>query len=185
MKRIIISLFLVFSVLLMGASVLPQNTRILVKLDTTLDSNSAYNGQIFTGTLQGGIRLEDGRVVPVGSKIFGRIIDSKSAGNISGSSKLAITLTEIQVDGFNYGINTTAIGFEGANQAASTVKTAGKTAAVGGLLSKATGSSGSKGLKVGGAVGAGLGTLTNTGAIAIRAGEILEFQTTTAVVIGK
>ncbi len=185
MKRLIISLFLIFTVGLMGASVLPQNTDLLVKLDTTLDSNSAYNGQIFTGTLQGGITLEDGKVVPVGTKVFGRIIDAKSAGNISGSSKLALTITEIQVDGFNYGINTTAIGFEGPNQAASTVKTAGKTAAVGGLLSKATGSSGSKGLKVGGAVGAGVGVLTNTGSIAIREGEILQFRTTTSVVVGK
>ncbi len=185
MKRLLSILFLLVAVTAFGAPILPQNTNILVKMDSTLDSKSAYNGQIFTGTLQSNLSLQDGSVIPVGSKIFGRVIDSKSAGNVTGSSKLAITLTEIQVDGFNYGINTTAIGFEGEDQTKKTAQTATKTAVVGGILSKATGSSGSKGLKVGGAVGAGAGILSSGGVIAIRAGEILQFQTTTAVVIGK
>jgi len=184
MKKLLGTLFLLLTITAFGSPVLPQNTNIMVKMDSTLDSNSAYNGQIFTGTLQGSLSLENGTVIPAGSKIFGRIIDSNSAGNISGSSKLAITLSEMQVDGFNYGINTTAIGFEGANQGASTARTAVSTAAIGGLFNKARGSSGSKGLKVGGAVGAGAGLLSNGGAIAIRAGEILQFRTTTAVVVG-
>ena len=185
MKRIFYVLFIIMAVSSFGASVLPQNTTIMIKMDSTLDSKSAYNGQIFTGTLQSNLTLEDGSIVPKGSKIFGRVIDSKSAGNVTGSSKLAITLSEVQLEGFNYGINTTAIGFEGENQGAKAVKTSAKTAAVGGLISKATGSSGSKGLKVGGAIGAGGSALTNTGTIGIRAGEILQFKTTTAVVVGK
>lgn len=184
MKKILL-LFIFSSFLAFAAATLPQNTVLLVKMDSTLDSNSAYNGQIFTGTLQGGLSLSDGSVVPAGSKVFGRIIDSNSAGNVSGSSRLAITISEIQVDGFNYGVNTTAIGFEGTNQTKSTATTAAKTAAVGGLVNKALGNSGSKGAKVGGAVGAGAGVLTNTGTIGIRAGEILQFTTTTSVVIGQ
>ncbi len=185
MKKLLSVLFLLFTITAFGSSILPQNSNIMVKMDSTIDSNSAFDGQIFTGTLQSNITLQDGGVVPAGSKIFGRVISSNSAGNISGSSRLAITLTEMQVDGFNYGINTTAIGFEGANQAADTAKKATGAAAIGGLFNKARGSSGSKGLKVGGALGAGAGLLTNSGAIAIRAGEILQFKTTTAVVVGQ
>ncbi|GLI57807.1 hypothetical protein PM10SUCC1_33210 [Propionigenium maris DSM 9537] len=184
MKKILSILFLLMTLTAFGSPILPQNSNIMVKMDSTIDSNSAFDGQIFTGTLQSNMTLQNGEVVPAGSKIFGRVIASNSAGNISGSSKLAITLTEMQVDGFNYGINTTAIGFEGENQAASTVRTATRTAAVGGLFNKARGSSGSQGLKVGGALGAGAGILSNNGAIAIRAGEILQFRTTTAVVVG-
>ena len=185
MKKILSILFLLIGVAAFGSPILPQNTTIMVRMDSTLDSKSAYNGQIFTGTLQTNLALENGKVIPVGSKIFGRIIDSNSAGNISGSSKLAITLSEVQLDGFNYGINTTAIGFEGENQAANTASKAVGAAAIGGLFNKARGSSGSKGLKVGGVLGAGAGLLTSGGTIAIRAGEILQFKTTTAVVVGR
>lgn len=184
MKKILGIIFMLMTLTVFGSPVLPQNTDLMVKMDSTLSSNSAYDGQIFTGTLQGSVTLQNGKVVPAGSKVFGRIIDSNAAGNVAGSSRLAITITELQVEGFNYGINTTAIGFEGANQTVDTAKKATGAAAIGGLFNKARGSSGSKGLKVGGALGAGAGLLSNSGSIAIRAGEILQFRTTTAVVIG-
>ena len=184
MKKILSVLFLVMTMTAFG-KVLPQNSAIMVKMDSTIDSNSAYNGQIFTGTLQTNLTLGDGTIVPVGSKLFGRVIDSDSAGNLVGSSKLAITLSELQVDGFNYGINTTAIGFEGESQGSNTAQKTAGAAAIGGLINKARGSSGSKGLKVGGAVGVGSSLLTSGGAIAIRQGEILQFKTTTSVVVGR
>lgn len=183
MKKLL-GMFMIIVSLTAFGGVLDQNTDIMVAMDNTIDSKSAYDGQIWTGTIQGGLKLDDGTVIPQGTKVFGRVINSASSGNLTGTSKLAITISEIQVDGFNYGINTTGIGFEGESQGKNTAGTVAKTTALGAGINKLRGSSGSKGALAGAGVGAVGSALGGSGNIAIRQGEILQFRTTTSVVIG-
>lgn len=136
--------------------VVPARTAISVVLDQPLSSKTAAAGQSFSATLQAPIAVDGVVVIPKGAHATGVVTDAKSAGRFKGGATLGITLTNINVHGTDYKIDTT--------DRDSTTKGKGKrTAAMvggggaGGLLIGGL-AGGGKGALIGGLIGAGAGT---------------------------
>ena len=136
--------------------VVPSGTALPVVLDQSISSKTAAAGQNFSATLQAPIAVDGVVVIPKGAHATGVVTDAKAAGRFKGGAMLGITLTDINVHGTEYKIDTT--------DHESTRKGKGKRTAgliggggAGGLLIGGL-AGGGKGALIGGLIGAGAGT---------------------------
>ena len=100
--------------------------------------------------------------------VHGRIVQTRQAGRVAGSSELALEFTDIMVDDQLFEIRTAGLQAQTGNEVGRTVGRTARAAAVGGLIS------GKSGAKTGAAVGAGASILTGGASINIPAGTLLE-----------
>jgi hypothetical protein len=94
--------FSLFCALLMPlgarAATVPGGAALWVR---TLDevSSSDKAGKQFAGRLDSDLVVKGKRVAPAGTKVYGRVESSRSAGRAFGQSKLALSLTQIVIGG--------------------------------------------------------------------------------------
>ena len=65
----------------------------------TLDTSSAYTGQVFTATLATDLAAEGYVVARMGTTVYGQVLEANSARRGSGTSQLKLELTQIVVGG--------------------------------------------------------------------------------------
>lgn len=136
--------------------VVPAGTSLLVRLDSTLDTKTAQDGQPFNGVLARTVSVGGEVAIPSGAGVSGTVVESKSPGKFKGEGLLSITLNSINVGGVPREIATSTF--------TQTVKGKGKRTAVavgggtgaGALIGGIAG--GGKGALIGGLIGAGAGT---------------------------
>src|SRR5258708_8391796 len=136
--------------------VVPAETVISVVLDEPVGSKISTPGQTFTATVREPIEV-DGRVaIPKGARSTGIVKDAKPAGRFKGGAALELTLTNIEVNGTNHEVHTTAptevSKGKGKRTAAMVGGGAGGGALIGGF------SRGGKGALLGGPIGPAPGT---------------------------
>ena len=80
------------------AATIPSGTSLLVRTVDPLSSNDEA-GKSFAARLDANLVVKGKVVIRAGSKVYGRVESSKSAGRAFGQSKIALSLKKIVVDG--------------------------------------------------------------------------------------
>ena len=149
------------------AVTVPSGTSLLVRtLDQLSSSDNAGKG--FAARLDSNLVVKGKVVATAGSKVYGRVQSSRSAGRAFGQSKLALSLTKIVVDGRPVSIATGNYEQSGPRSGR---KTAGRTPA-GALIGAAFG---------GAAIGAATGLIGKGKSVEAPAGTLFEFRLTRPV----
>jgi hypothetical protein len=148
------------------AATVPSGTSLLVR---TLDpvSSSDKAGKSFAARLDTNLVVKGKVVAPAGSKVYGCVESSRSAGRAFGQSKLVLSLRKIVVDGRPVAI---ATGNYEQSGPGSGRKTAGRSAA-GALVGAAFG-----GAAAGAAIGAATGLIGKGKSVEAPAGTLFEFR---------
>src|ERR1700719_3703936 len=81
-----------------SAATIPAGTTLVVRTIDGISSNDKA-GKRFAGKLDSSLIGGGKVVVPAGSKVYGHVNNSQSAGRAFGQSQLSISLTEISVNG--------------------------------------------------------------------------------------
>jgi hypothetical protein len=148
----------------------PSGTRLIVRMDSDLDSRRHGAGHKFSVTLENNIVVKGKTLSFRDSKLYGRLKKVKISGRLFGTSKLDLELTDAMINGVPYPIITSGVHAVGES---TTKKTVGTTAAGAGIGAIANGSDGAK---TGAAIGLGLSLLRGGSDIHITTGTILEFK---------
>jgi hypothetical protein len=163
----------------------PVGTGISVRVTQTLDSDSAQEGDTFTGVLAENVVVDGEVVIPAGSTVKGNVIDVHDAGHFKGSSLLSVQLTNIQRRGEDIIVSTDPYTLEGKGRGTNTAEKVGGGAAVGAILGGILG--GGKGAAIGAAAGAGAGAgvqaVTHGEQVKIVSESIISFQTSESFVV--
>lgn len=164
---------------------IPEGTQIAIRLVDPLDSEKNQVGDRFRATIGHSIRVNDQVVIPVGADVEGRVTDVKSAAHFSGSSLLAVELTNLSMGGKNYELHTEEIRRQGAGRGKNTAEKVGGGAAVGAILGGIIG--GGKGAAIGAAAGAGAGggvqAATHGQQIKLPTESVLNFQLASSLTV--
>ena len=67
----------------------PPGTILFVRMNDTLDTSSAYTGQVFTATLATDLAAEGYVVARMGTTVYGQVLEANSARRGSGTSQLS------------------------------------------------------------------------------------------------
>jgi hypothetical protein len=160
---------LLIAVSCVSAATIPAGTTLVVR---TIDaiSSSDQAGKRFAGKLDTSLVVNGNVVAPAGSKVYGRVNNSQSAGRAVGQSQLSISLTDISINGKLVRIATSSSMHSGASSGAKTARGAGAGALIGAAFD------GGRGAKRGAAIGAGASLLKPGEAVSVPAGTLLDFQ---------
>ena len=133
-----------------GTVTVPAGSRMLVKLTKPVSTASHKQGAAFTGVLATGLAVNGQIVVPPGTKIHGKVLESRG-GRVVGGSKLVMTFTDLEINKQLVPIVTDQIGAETGRGGA--VKKVGAGALIGSAID------GGKGAGTGAAIGGALAIL--------------------------
>jgi hypothetical protein len=132
---------------LTGVVTVPSGSRILVNLTETVSTASHKAGASFSGVLATGLAVNGQVVVPPGTKIHGKVLESRG-GRVVGGSRLVMTFTDLEINSQLVPIVTDQIGAEAGR--GGTIKQVGAGALVGAAFGGRSGAG--KGAAVGGAL---------------------------------
>jgi hypothetical protein len=148
----------------------PAGTTLVVYLNEGVSSETANEGDRFSGTLGEPIYINDRVAVPKNAQVSGRVVSAKGAAKFKGSSELSLELTSLSYSGHQYRINSDTWSKQGAGRGKNTAAKVGGGAALGAIIGGIAG--GGKGA----AIGAGAGAAAGTGVQAITKGEKVELK---------
>ena len=157
--------------------VVPAGTRLSVRTIDAIDSTTNHVGDRFGASIEEPLTI-DGRVlIPKGTRVYGRLEQSKTSGTFTGRSELRLALTEIIVNEQTVPLVTGEYEVSGKSRGASTAKRTVGGAAVGTVIGALAG--GGKGAAIGagagGALGAGSEILTKGDQVKIPSETLLDF----------
>lgn len=150
--------------------IIPAGTSLLVRNIDAVSSKSAV-GSRFGLVVDADVVLGGTVFVKAGAKGYGKVVQAKQAGRAVGKSSLAITLTDVEINGTLSPVLTDVLGDEGSG---SGKKTAGG-AAVGAVIGGVAG--GGQGAATGAAIGAGVSLLKKGETVGVAPNTLLEFRT--------
>jgi hypothetical protein len=162
--------------------VVPAGAELSVRVEETIDSKTAAEGQTYAAEITKDVLDADGNVViPDGSN--GQIVirSASKGGRFRGQSDLVLDLQSVSVGGRRYMVDTSDVEKKGRDGVGANKRTAiftGTGAAVGAIIGAIAG--GGKGAAIGAASGAGAGALTQIvtkgSAIKVPAETVLTFK---------
>jgi hypothetical protein len=160
---------LLIAVSCVSAATIPAGTTLVVR---TIDaiSSSDQAGKRFAGKLDTNLVVNGNVVAPAGSKVYGRVNNSQSAGRAFGQSQLAISLTEISVNGRLVHIVTKNSLHSGTRSGQKTARGAGAGALIGAAFD------GGSGAAKGAAIGAAASLARPGQPVVVPQGTLLDFQ---------
>ncbi len=157
----------------------PVGTPIPVRITQTLGSETAQDGQSFSGVVTHEVVADGLVVIPAGAAVTGQVIESKDATHFKGHSLLSIALTSVNRHRTAQSITTEPYTVEGKNRGTNSAETIGGGAAVGAILGGIFG--GGKGAAIGAAAGGGGGAavqgFTHGQQVTIPSESIIRFRT--------
>jgi hypothetical protein len=161
--------------------VLPVDTELPVRVEETIDSAKAVEGQVYAAEIARDVKDAEGNVViPRGSNAQVVIKSATKGGKIKGASDLVLDMKSVSIEGQQYRLDTadlTQKGRDGIGINKRTGEFAGGGAAIGAIIGAIAG--GGKGAAIGAGAGAGAGTvgqIVTKGSIKIPAETILTFK---------
>lgn len=169
-------------------AIVPNNTELVVELDQTLSADQHDKGDTFTASVKDDVQVGGEVVVPAGSKVTGRITGVDKAEGIGDQAALRIAFESIEVNGrtHEFSAEVTDVDVSVGERATTgeTVEKAGVGAAAGAVIGAVIGGS-LKDILIGGALGAGAGSIISLGmgdvASALPEGTDLRVRTTRSV----
>lgn len=147
----------------------PAGINLLVRMSDTVSTRNKA-GRRFTARLETDLWVDGVVVAPTGTRLFGRVEESRQAGRMTGSSHLEIGLNEIEIRGQRHSIVTSDFRTRAGNATGNTLVNTGVGAGIGAAFG------GGRGAGRGAAVGAGASALTRSDTATISAGELVEFR---------
>ncbi len=164
----------------------PVGTAIRVRTTEGLNSETAQNGQPFNGVVTNEVVSDGLVIIPAGSAVSGRVIDSKDAGHFKGHSILSVELTSVRRHGTIVPITTDAYTVEGKNRGTNSAEKIGGGAAVGAVLGGIFGHG--KGAAIGALAGGGAGTavqgFTRGQQVSIPSESLIRFRLAHSLTVG-
>src|SRR5581483_78494 len=134
----------------------PAGTVVTVRMIDGIDSQRNHPGDEFAGTVDAPIAVGDRVVIPRGSDVRVRLVQSQSAGRMTGRSELQLELVSVNAGGTVYNVESSRYEQRGASRGTRTAETIGGGAGLGALIGAIAGHG--KGAAIGAAIGAGAGT---------------------------
>lgn len=134
---------------------IPAGTSVRVQMIDGVDSSVNHTGDMFHASLASPIVVDNQIVVPVGTDVYLKLVNAKSAGHMTGKSELALELARMEFQGKSYALSSSDYTQTGSSRGKRTAETVGGGAAIGALLGAVIG--GGKGAAIGAATGAGAG----------------------------
>jgi hypothetical protein len=135
---------------------IPEGTSIMVRMIDTIDSAMNKPGEEFAASVYAPVVIDDHIVIRKGADARVRLINSKTAGKMTGKSELEVELVGLAIGSQTFAVESTGISKAGASRTTRTAQTVGGGAALGGLIGAIAGKG--KGAAIGAAIGAGAGT---------------------------
>lgn len=165
--------------------VLPAGTTLTVQVAQAIDTKTAKQGDVFTGSTASPISAQGKVVVPKGAHVEGVVVQSQSPGRFKGAGALSVKLTKLTVKGASYHIDTAPDTLTVQGKGKRTAVLAGGGTAGGALIGGLAG--GGKGAAIGALLGAGAGGagagLTGNKELVIPAESALSFRLRQAVTL--
>jgi hypothetical protein len=160
--------------------ILPAGTAIAVVTSGPISSASSEPNQVFQATVAHPIVLGSKTVIPTGTPVAIKILESSSAGKIKGEGTLSLTLAAVQLRGQMHPVAASSVTQTSKGRGGRSAKVIGGTGAAGALIGGIAG--GGKGAAIGALAGAGAGTagaaMTGKRDVEIPAETLLSFKLT-------
>ncbi len=138
---------------------IPEGTELYVRMINTLSTNRNLPGDKFEATLERPITVDGWLVAAKGSRVEGRVLESRKAGRVKGLAELSFDLVSLTTaDGKSVDISTAAYGEAGEKTRREDLKKIGWGAGIGAIIGAIAG--GGKGAAIGAGAGAGAGAGT-------------------------
>ena len=134
----------------------PDGTELQVRLDESLSSNQNHSGDVFHGSLDQPVVLNDQTVIPAHADVTGKVVEAVAANRLTGQPSLSIEVTRLSYNDHTYNVTTDSYRRTGTSRGKRNVKTGAGGAALGAIIGAIAG--GGKGAAIGAATGAGAGT---------------------------
>lgn len=135
---------------------IPAGTVITVRMIDRIDSSQHRPGEEFAATVDAPVVVDDRVVIRRGADARVRLVESRSAGRMTGRSELQVELVGLAIGAQSYSVESGMVEKVGASRGKRTAETVGGGAALGALIGAIAGKG--KGAAIGGAIGAGAGT---------------------------
>ncbi len=149
-----------------GPVTVPQGTLVYLRTSEPVDSKRAKDGEPVQFTVIQDVSAGGVLAIPRGATVHGVVRQAKNvgAGQLAGSSELALTLTSLDLGGRSYPLTTDQFKVKGPNKAGETVGNAVGAGLIGTIIGCAVGRG------AGCAIGAGAGVAAGTAASAATPG---------------
>jgi hypothetical protein len=85
---------------------LRSGTVIPIRVADEIKSNHAKAGELFTGTVDPSVMIQDHVVIPRGTEAHIRLVDVKKGGHVHGSAKVRLELVGLIMNGERLGVQT-------------------------------------------------------------------------------
>lgn len=154
---------------------IPGGTSVSVRMIDSIDSSVNHPGEVFRASLDAPIVVDNEIVVPSGTDVFVKLVESHSAGKIAGRSELKLELVRMQFQGKSYVLQSSDYEQTGGSRGKSTAKRVGAATAIGAAIGAIAG--GGKGA----AIGAGIGAAGGTGIQVATRGEQVRIPSETRI----
>lgn len=152
----------------------PTGTALLVRFIDEVDSRKHEVGHRFAVALETDFAHEGNVIAPVGTTLYGKIVDVKQAGRLKGKTHLAVELLAIRLDGRLFPVVSSEykqVGKKSSGKRSALEILGG--AALGALIGK---DDRAKGAAIGAGVGLGVAAITKGEKISIPRDTLIEFQ---------
>jgi len=155
--------------------VVPPGTILFVRMNDTVDTSSAYTGQLFTATLATDLAAEGYVVARMGTTVYGQVLEANSAGRAAGESQLKLQLTQIVIGGTAIPIVTDVFDSKGKSSTRRSFRRLFGGAGLGAAIGAIAGNAG-MGAAIGAVAGGALSVVQKGNQIQIPAETQLEFH---------
>jgi hypothetical protein len=156
---------------------IPAGTSLLIRMISNVDSRKNQVGDYFHASLESALIVDDTVIAPRGADVYGKLMNAKDAGKISGGAELTLELTGVRIGENLVKVQSTSYDVVGKGRGGQSAKRIGGGAALGAIIGGIAG--GGAGAAIGAGVGAGAGTAvqlsTHGERIRIPSETLLEF----------
>ena len=148
----------------------PAGTSLLVRMIDTVDSSKNAVGSRFSASLETNLEVDGVVVAPAGTKVYGRLAQSKEAGRMAGKSELRLELTEIALNGTAYPVLSSDYQVSGKSSGGRSAKRILGGAGLGAAIGAIAGNAG---------MGAAIGAVAGTTAAVVQKGQTVNVPSET------
>ena len=142
-----------------GPMTIPQGTPLHLRTNEPLNNKRAKNGTTFELTLIHDVNVAGKMLVPRGATVHGVVVESKQAGELGGSSELALELTSLDLGGRSYPLMSDDFKVKSPSKSGYTARNVIGGTLMGAIIGGAVGRG--PGAAIGAVAGAGAGTVAS------------------------
>jgi hypothetical protein len=136
--------------------VLAEGTTLVLRLQDNLSTQRNAAGDTFEAYLEKSIKAEGEIVLPVDTRVVGRVVESVASGKVKGRARMAIELEDVEWQGRMVPVRTNRLVFEADPSTKKDALMVGGGGGLGAIIGGIAG--GGKGAAIGALIGGGAGT---------------------------